>query len=107
MRLLTQEVLKKLPPLYATEDLPDDQKMAVVKYFGPTNSASWYVFEGEEQEDSDFLFFGYVCGLGFDELGYFSLRELESVRLPFGLGIERDMHFRPVSFAALLAGQRP
>ena len=27
------------------------------------------------------------------EYGYFSLSELESVRLPFGMGIERDMSY--------------
>ena len=29
------------------------------------------------------------------ELGYFSLKELESVRGPFGLPIERDIHWQP------------
>jgi len=34
-------------------------------------------------------------GMGFPELGYVSLQELESVTLPFGLKIERDMYFTP------------
>lgn len=29
------------------------------------------------------------------ELGSFALAELEAVRLPFGLTIERDLHFTP------------
>ena len=32
-------------------------------------------------------------GFGCPELGYFSLSEIASVRLPFGLGIERDIGF--------------
>ncbi len=32
-------------------------------------------------------------GFGCPELGSFSLVEIASVRLPFGLGIERDLHF--------------
>lgn len=32
-------------------------------------------------------------GFGCPELGSFSAAELEGVRLPFGLGIERDLHF--------------
>ena len=32
-------------------------------------------------------------GFGTPELGSFSLREIASVRLPFGLGIERDLYF--------------
>ena len=31
--------------------------------------------------------------MGFPELGYVSLDELEALRLPFGLRIERDPHF--------------
>jgi hypothetical protein len=37
-------------------------------------------------------FFG-LADLHEKELGYFSLEELQSVRLPFGLRIERDMYF--------------
>lgn len=32
-------------------------------------------------------------GFGSPELGSFALEELESIRLPFGLGIERDILF--------------
>ena len=38
--------------------------------------------------------YGYVRGLE-DELGYFSLLELESVHGPLGLSIERDLSFAP------------
>ena len=30
-----------------------------------------------------------------NEFGYFSLRELESIRGPFGLTIERDLYWTP------------
>ena len=41
------------------------------------------------------MFFGYVSLYGDynDELGYFSLDELERIKGKFGLGIERDLHF--------------
>ena len=42
----------------------------------------------------DVTFFGFVVG-HFPELGYFSLSELQSVRGPWGLPIERDLHFKP------------
>lgn len=32
-------------------------------------------------------------GFGCPEMGYFSLSEIASVRLPYGLRIERDLHF--------------
>ncbi|NBX09935.1 MAG: DUF2958 domain-containing protein [Marivivens sp.] len=37
-----------------------------------------------------------LCDLGYGaEWGYVSLAELESVSLPFGMGIERDIYFQP------------
>ena len=41
------------------------------------------------------MFFGLVKGF-VDELGYFSLDELESIRGAWGLGIERDLMFEPM-----------
>lgn len=35
-------------------------------------------------------------GFGCPELGSFALFELEAIRLPLGLGIERDIVFEPV-----------
>ena len=62
--------------------------------------ASWLATEGAEQGD-DFLFFGYVLGLE-TEWGYFVLSELESVRGPGGLNIERDLHFDPRPFSEVI-----
>lgn len=47
----------------------------------------------ELQEDDDTLFGLADLGYGCPELGYFSLNEIASVRLPFGLSIERDLYF--------------
>ncbi len=45
-------------------------------------------FDGED------TFFGAVSGAEF-ELGYFSLSELQDLRGPFGLAVERDLYFKP------------
>lgn len=53
----------------------------------------------------DFKFFGYIHG-HFDELGYFTLKELKSLHGPgvwSALGIERDLHFRPAPLSKVLA----
>ena len=102
MRLLTKR-LSASCRLYAT-GFAEEQKMAVVKYFHACSSATWYVFEGEKQEDGDWLFC-FVSGLGCDELGYVSLNELRSFRGRFGLGIERDLHFRPTPLSELRRGR--
>ena len=53
---------------------------------------SWQIVEGSEQVDGDWLLFG-LCDLGFGspEWGYVSLSQLESIQVPLGLGIERDI----------------
>lgn len=62
----------------------------VVRFFNPLGQATWLATE----LDDDGILFG-LCDLGFGspELGSFALAELESFRLPFGLGIERDILF--------------
>jgi hypothetical protein len=91
MKLLTQEIIRNIPRLYATEGA--GVAPIIVKYFDPSGAATWYITEGEEQ-DGDWLMFG-LCdlGLGFPELGYVNLDELRSVKGAFGLGIERDLYF--------------
>lgn len=98
MQLLTQEIRRKLPKLYATEKVPLNEKILVVKFFTPDSSWTWYAteFDGED------LFFGLVDGFE-REWGYFSLRELESVRGPLNLGVERDLYFEPTKFKELTA----
>jgi hypothetical protein len=92
MKLLTKTVEKSLPALYSQEDNPDPK--VVLHFFNPMGAGDWHITEGQA-EDEDFIFFG-LCdlGMGYPELGYVSLNELESVKLPFGLGIERDLHWR-------------
>jgi Protein of unknown function (DUF2958) len=91
MKLLTDELRAQLPPLYAQEKEKDP--MVYAKFFTPWTGWTWYVTEGS-QEDTDFIFFGYVIGFE-KEWGYFSLNELQSVKGPGGLTIERDLHFTP------------
>jgi hypothetical protein len=63
----------------------------VLKLFNPAGPGTWLVTEIDAAGD---LMFG-LCDLdmGCAELGYVSLAELTSVRLPFGLKIERDLFF--------------
>ena len=46
------------------------------------------------KEEIDVQFFGLVDGHE-KELGYFNLSELESVRGPMGLPVERDLYWKP------------
>lgn len=97
MQLLTKEIVDQLPPLYSTEDIDLEDKIAVCKFFTPDSNWTWYALE----YDGEDLFFGYVVGFE-AEFGYFSLSELESVRGALGLPIERDLGFTPQSMKAIL-----
>ena len=91
MQLMTKGLYEKLPPLYTNEKKKPEDVPVIVKFFDPTSGWTWYAIEGSKEGDN-FIFFGYVYGIE-NELGYFSLNELESIELRLGLGIERDTHF--------------
>ena len=104
MKLMTKEIEEKLPPLYHFEK-SGKEPVAMVKYFDPTGSWTWYVAEGQKQDDGDWLFWGAVDGFEF-EYGYFSLHELEhckdGVTDPIGaLPVERDLWFEPQSLSQI------
>lgn len=92
MKLLTKEIEKRIPALYTTENINIDDKDVIVKFFTPDANFTWYVVEGEKQENGDWLFFGLVDGIE-KEWGYFSLNELKRVRGALGLPVERDIYF--------------
>ena len=97
MKLLTEELRRQIPSMKSQEN--NRNPMVVAKFFNPGGAGTWYVIEFDGED----TFFGYVCGLGDNELGYFSLRELQDFRGRFGLGIERDIHFTPKKLSEIKA----
>lgn len=87
MQLLTKEILARFAKIGSQENSNDP--IIIAKFFNSTGAGTWYATEYDPAERN---FFGYVSIFGDhnDELGYFSLDELESVKGRFGLGIERD-----------------
>ena len=77
--------------LQANALLADGDHPPVVKLFNPAGAATWLATELDA--DADTLFGLADLGFGFPELGSFSLAELQSLKLPFGLTIERDRSF--------------
>ena len=101
MNLLPATLAKKLPPLYSTEDVALEDKMAVVKFFHPASSWTWYAIEYDGQD----LFFGLVCGHE-TEFGYFSLKELAGIgKDGTTLPVERDLHFDPTKISKIRSEQ--
>ncbi len=93
--LMTEELREQIPALYATEG--DEDPRVYARFFTPDSGWTWYVLEFDGQD----TFFGYVVG-HYPELGYFSLKELESIRGPLGLPIERDFHFESPRLSVVL-----
>lgn len=93
-KLLPHSVRKSLPSLGATAN--DSDPVAIVKFFTPDSSWTWYAIEF----DGDDTFFGLVDGIE-REFGTFSLSELLQVRGRLGLPLERDRFFRPTRVSLL------
>jgi len=81
-----------MPPLGGQAEEKDP--IVYARFFCPWNHWTWFAYEFDGED----IFFGFVKG-DFDEHGTFSLSEMESVKGPMGLGIERDIHFtaKPLS----------
>ncbi len=88
-RLLTEAIRKQLPPLYS-QDGKHGEAVAYARLFTPDSCFTYWIVEYDGRDTC----FGLVDGQC-REFGYFSLAELESVRGPMGLPVERDLHFKP------------
>ena len=95
MKLLTAELRKQLPALGTTANQADPT--IVCKFFTPDSSWTWYAIEF----DGDDTFYGLVDGFE-QEFGSFSLAELENLRGPMGLPVERDLYFKPAPASKFL-----
>src|SRR3546814_1153577 len=91
MILLPLELRRALRANARHLELRGHDPVPVVKLCSPVGAATWLATE--LYEDDDTLFGLADLGFGCPELGTFSLSEIASVRLPFGLGIERDIAF--------------
>lgn len=109
--LMPFELAATIPKLYATEHVPLDQKIIHAKLFNAFGAGTWLIAEYDPEEE---LVFCYVLGLGGDEWGYTSLRELET--LPAHMGrreisgvpsIERDLYFTPGPFREVMLRESP
>ena len=96
MKLLTKPIIKKATKQYPLGD--DMNQMVVAKFFNPTGIGTWYLMN---MEDDDGSYCWGICHLHVWEIGSFSIPELKSVKLPFGLHVERDMYFKPIKADAL------
>jgi len=98
MSLIPQDIFNKIPNLYETENQKD--KICYVKLFLPNSNWTWYIIEIDKQDNN--TCFGFVDGLE-QELGYFTIRELENLKGMFGLKVELDVSFKPTKLSKIRA----
>ena len=101
MKLFTKALLKQLPTLEATAELGIDESTAYVKIFNPLGNHQWFITAYDPEQH---LAFGYVnlnCPRD-AELGYISMQELEEIRLPLGMKLERDRGFKKMPLTEVM-----
>lgn len=95
-KLLTKEIEKRFEkhPIYSQQGKEFEAEV-LVRFFNPYGAGEWVIIEAEyDQEQKDWLMYGY-CSLGYGfELGYVYLKQLQDLDIKFGPfstnGIERD-----------------
>ena len=88
-KLLTDKQLQTIPNLYETENQKDP--ICHIKLFLPSSNWTWYIIEIDKSDYN--TCYGLVDGFE-QELGYFSLSELESISDSYGLKAELDSSFK-------------
>jgi|WetSurMetagenome_2_1015567.scaffolds.fasta_scaffold48608_6 hypothetical protein len=101
MKLITSDLKKQFAKQGDTSTKDPSDVMVLAKFFCPWNAHVWFATDYYEDTKSCF---GYV-NLSDDqnaELGYFDIEEMEAIDGPFGLKIERDIHWVPRSLKLVI-----
>ncbi len=101
MKLITKELIERFQEVGDQSEL--ENPLFIAKFFNPCGSETWYASEYDSTQN---ICFGYVTGMFMDEWGSFSIDELEGIKLPFGMRIERDIYFDEMPFWKLIKKDR-
>jgi len=100
-KLMTADLKKKVPALYAQENVSDP--MVYARFFNAYGPGTWLV---TEFDGKDTMFGWAEIHPGGGKLGYMSLRELSSLEgyiggrtIPGLQAIERDITFKPMALS--------
>ncbi|MRR06066.1 MAG: hypothetical protein EG828_03840 [Deltaproteobacteria bacterium] len=97
MKLLTKEIIKKLPIYSKIEDLEPEETLIIVKFHSRLGW-SGYVVSADHMPDGEIEFYGIISdpdGIG---LGFFDLSTLKDIEA------ERDKFFKPSLASDVLDG---
>lgn len=97
MKIITKVIEAAFAKQGYTGNMSSDKIKIVMKLFNPTGAGTWYLYEKEDED----IYWAFV-NLGDAEMaecGRVSMQELLAFRGRFGLPLERDMHFEPLSMS--------
>ena len=94
MQLMTKELQAEFKKMGRQEHENADDTIILAHFFNPTGGGDWFISEYNEEEET---IYGYASLFNdhCNEWGYTSLDELQNMRLPFELGIERERSWTP------------
>lgn len=92
MKLLTKSIIDQFKKQGDTSEKETDQIMVICKLFNPAGAATWWLYE--HVEDSIYRCFATMGDSQLAECGTVCIDQLAELCLPFGLKIERDLHWK-------------
>lgn len=95
MKIITKEIEAAFAKQGDTSNKSAKNIKIVLKLFYPAGAATWYLYE--KLDDDIYMAFVNLGDPEMAECGTVSMSELLAFRGRFGLGIERDKFFEPLS----------
>lgn len=92
MKLMTKTLIKALEKYSYESQIGIKDPIALARFFSPIGSFDWYILGYDPKSRMAYCYaeHNYLFG----EFGPVSIDELELVRLPLGLSIEREIRFK-------------
>jgi len=97
MKILTKEILNAFAKQGKTGNKSAKDIKIVMKLFNPTGAGTWYLYEKEDEDV--YWCFANLGDIDCAECGTVSMNELMNFRGQFGLHIERDISYKPLSMS--------
>ena len=103
---ITKAIADKLQPIGWTDGHHNSQIKVPLKIFDPCGAATWYITEYDPKTGEAFGLcdLGHENYLGYAELGYVSIPELQAVKGPMGIGLEIDLYWNEDTTLAEVMG---
>jgi hypothetical protein len=99
MKLITKAIENAFKKQGDTSEKEMKDIKIVCKLFNPCGAGTWYLYEKDNNDPDIYWCFANLGDPYYAECGTVSLSELLSIKLPFGMSIERDLSFEPLAIS--------